>query len=251
MFESGSLIPYLTAGDPSVEKTLEFLLAIEEFSGLIELGLPFSDPMADGKTIQESHYRALRNGFKLDDLFRLIREFRRHSSVPLVVMTYYNPVFRTGVREFLGEAKASGADGILVVDLPVSHAGDFLDIAKEEGVKTVFLAAPNTPDERLKEIDRASTGFMYLISLYGTTGARDSLPDTAFDFIRRARRVCRNKLAVGFGVSKREHVEALFNAGADGVVVGSALIKAISLSENPVEELKKKVAELSGYSNAL
>ncbi len=135
MFEKGSLIPYLTAGDPSVEKTLEFLLAVEEFAGLIELGIPpFSDPMADGKTIQESHYRALKNGFKLDDTFRILREFRRHSSTPVILMTYYNLVFRTGVKKFLGEAKASGgADGILVVDLPVSHAGEFLDTAKEEG----------------------------------------------------------------------------------------------------------------------
>lgn len=251
MFERGSLIPYLTAGDPSVEKTLEFLLAVEEFAGLIELGIPFSDPMADGKTIQESHYRALRNGFKLEDTFRILREFRRHSSTPVILMTYYNPVFRTGVRRFLGEVKASGADGILVVDLPVSHAGEFLDIASEEGIKTVFLAAPNTPDERLREIDKASTGFVYLISLYGTTGARDRLPETAFEFVRRARKICNNKLAVGFGVSRREQVEELLRAGADGVVVGSALIELISRSENPVEELRKKVAELSGYSKAL
>ncbi|ALV62723.1 Tryptophan synthase alpha chain [Thermococcus sp. 2319x1] len=251
MFERDSLIPYLTAGDPSVEKTLEFLLAIEEFSGVIELGIPFSDPIADGKAIQESHYRALKNGFKLGSLFQLLREFRRHSSIPLILMTYYNPVFRTGVRKFLGEAKACGADGILVVDLPVSHAGEFLDIAREEGIKTVFLAAPNTPDERLREIDKASTGFVYLISLYGTTGARERLPETAFEFVRRAKRVCNNKVAVGFGVSRREQVEALLNAGADGVVVGSALIEVISRSDNPVEELRKKVAELSGYSKVL
>jgi tryptophan synthase alpha chain len=251
MFERGSLIPYITAGDPSVGKTIEFLLAIDEFAGLIELGIPFSDPMADGKTIQESHYRALRNGFKLEDTFRILREFRRYSSTPVILMTYYNPVFRTGVGEFLGEAKASGADGILVVDLPVSHAREFLDTAKEEGIKTVFLAAPNTPDERLREIDKASTGFVYLISLYGTTGARDSLPKSAFEFVKRARKICKNRLAVGFGVSRREQVEELLNAGADGVVVGSALIETIARIENPAEELRKKVAELAGYSRAL
>ena len=249
MFESGSLIPYFTTGDPSVEKTLEFMLAIDEFVGAIELGIPFSDPMADGKTIQESHERALRNGFRLEDTFRILSGFRKESDTPVILMTYYNPVFRTGVKEFLGKAKESGADGILVVDLPVSHAGELLDATRDEGIKTVFLAAPNTPDERLREIDKATTGFVYLISLYGTTGAREELPETAFSFVRRARGICRNKIAVGFGVSRREHVEELLKAGADGVVVGSALIRLAPL-DDAVERIRGKVMELAGYSRA-
>ncbi|AFK23181.1 tryptophan synthase subunit alpha [Pyrococcus sp. ST04] len=252
MFKDHSIIPYLTAGDPTVDSTLEFLLAVDEFAGAIELGIPFSDPMADGKTIQESHFRALKNGFRLEDAFYIIREFRKHSETPLVIMTYYNPVYRTGIRKFVEKAKDAGADGMLIVDLPVTHAGEFLDIAREEGIKTVFLAAPNTPDERLKEIDKATTGFVYLISLYGTTGARDRIPETAFKLLRRAKKICKNKVAVGFGVSKREHVESLFEAGADGVVVGSALIEVINKLEPShskqtiFTELQMKMRELSG-----
>ncbi|CAB49380.1 tryptophan synthase subunit alpha [Pyrococcus abyssi] len=247
MFRDGSLIPYLTAGDPSAKATLRFLLAIEEYSGAIELGIPFSDPIADGKTIQQSHFRALKGGFKLEHAFNIVREFRKHSDVPIVLMTYYNPVFRVGLREFIGKAKDSGVDGMLIVDLPVMHASEFLEVAREEGIKTVFLAAPNTPDERLKEIDKASTGFVYLISLYGTTGARDKIPETAFNLLKRAKRICKNKVAVGFGVSKREHVEMLLNAGANGVVVGSALINIIAEhGENAEEKLREKVRELAG-----
>ncbi|MCD6373438.1 MAG: tryptophan synthase subunit alpha [Thermococcus sp.] len=247
MFESGSIIPYITAGDPSVRATLGFLEAVAEYSGAIELGVPFSDPMADGRTIQASHERALRGGFKLEELFPLVKAFRRNYDTPIILMTYYNPVYRTGVKEFLGSAKASGVDGILVVDLPVSHAGELLETAREEGIKTVFLAAPNTPDERLKEICRASTGFVYLISLYGTTGAREEIPKTAFQLLRRARRLCTRKLAVGFGVSRREHVKRLLQSGADGVVVGSALIRLIEEhGKRAAPLLREKVRELSG-----
>ncbi|ASJ16280.1 tryptophan synthase subunit alpha [Thermococcus chitonophagus] len=247
MFKDQSIIPYITAGDPSAKATLRFLLAVDEYAGAIELGIPFSDPMADGKTIQESHFRALKNGFKLEDAFRIVREFRKHSDTPIVLMTYYNPVFRTGVEEFLGMAKDAGVDGMLIVDLPVTHAQHFLDVAREEGIKTVFLAAPNTPDDRLREIDRATTGFVYLISLYGTTGAREEIPKTAFDLLKRAKKICKNKVAVGFGVSKREHVEELLNAGANGVVVGSALVRLIGeYGEGAEEMLRKKLKELSG-----
>ncbi|MFA4639412.1 tryptophan synthase subunit alpha [Pyrococcus kukulkanii] len=247
MFKDHSIIPYITAGDPSAKATLRFLLAVDEYAGAIELGIPFSDPMADGKTIQESHFRALKNGFKLEDTFWIVREFRKHSDTPIVLMTYYNPVFRTGVEEFLGMAKDAGVDGMLIVDLPVTHAQHFLDVAKEEGIKTVFLATPNTPDDRLREIDRATTGFVYLISLYGTTGAREEIPKTAFDLLKRAKKICKNKVAVGFGVSKREHVEELFNAGANGVVVGSALVRLIGeYGEGAEERLRKKLKELSG-----
>ncbi len=246
MFERGSIIPYITAGDPSVEKTLHFMFAVEEFAGAIELGIPFSDPMADGKTIQESHERALRNGFRLENVFKILSTFKRESETPVVLMTYYNPIFRTGVREFVGRAKESGADGILVVDLPVGHSGELLDATREEGIKTIFLAAPNTPDKRLIEIDRAATGFVYLISLYGTTGAREELPESVFEFVKRARMLCSNRLAVGFGVSRRKHVERLLDSGADGIVVGSALIRIILEKEEPIKALREKMKELAG-----
>jgi len=247
MFERGSVIPYITAGDPDMEATLEFLQAVDEFAGAIELGIPFSDPMADGKIIQDSHHRALRNGCTVNDVFSLLRKFRKLSDTPVVLMTYYNPVYVMGVKNFVENAKAGGADGILVVDLPVSHASELLEAARDASLRTVFLAAPNTPNERLREIDEASSGFVYLISLYGTTGARNEVPESAFRMIRRARGICQNLIAVGFGVSRREHVESMIKEGADGVVVGSALMKLVGEhGREAAGALKEKMRELSG-----
>ncbi len=247
MFPEHSVIPYLTAGDPDREVTLRILHAIHEFSAAIELGIPFSDPMADGKTIQESHQRALKNGFRVEDVFWIVRKFKRNYATPIILMTYYNPVYHQGLENFLDMASESYVDGLLVVDLPVRYADTLLDSSRERGIKTVFLASPNTSNKRLMEIDRAATGFVYLISLYGITGARTRLSNTVFQLIHRARKICKNKLAVGFGVSRRQHVEQLFKEGADGVVVGSALIRLIAEEpSNPEARIREKMRELTG-----
>ena len=247
MFPSGSITPYITAGDPDIRSTLNFLSVLDEYAGVIELGIPFSDPMADGATIQLSHYRALKAGFKLENVFQVVREFRKDSETPIVLMSYYNPIYRFIPEKFMEKAYESGVDALLVVDLPITHAQGFLEKAREFSLKTVFLASPNTPDERLVAIDKASTGFVYLISTYGTTGARDKISPHAFDLLRRARKICRKKIAVGFGVSRREHVENLIKEGADGVVVGSALVALIeNLGKSAEDALRKKMIELSG-----
>ncbi len=227
MFEGRALVAYLTAGDPDRAATLNFLLEIERFVDVIELGIPFSDPVADGKTIERANYRALKSGFKLRDVFKIAREFREHSEKPLVLMTYFNPVYRVGVEKFVREAAKSGVDGMIVVDLPIEEAGRYVAVCRRNGMRTVFLAAPNTGEERLRKIDELSTGFVYLVSLFGTTGARELVSKEVFDLIKRAKRVCRNKLAVGFGISKPEHVREILKAGADGVVVGSALVEIV------------------------
>ena len=245
MFVRPALITFITAGDPNIKATLDFMLALDKYADVIELGIPFSDPMADGRTIQKANVRALKAGTKVKDVFEIVKEFREHSDTPVVLMTYYNPVYRRGVDRFVKEAKDAGANGLIIVDLPVEEASEYLNICERYKMGTIFLAAPNTSDERLRLIDEASSAFVYLISLYGTTGARERVSELAFKLIKRAKRICRKPLAVGFGVSKAEHVSELLKAGADGVVVGSALVEIIEkYGEEASEELKKKVKEL-------
>lgn len=245
MFVRPALITFITAGDPNIKATLDFMLALDKYADVIELGIPFSDPMADGRTIQRANVRALKAGTKVKDVFEVVKRFREYSDTPVVLMTYYNPVYRRGVDKFVREAKDAGADGLIIVDLPVEEASDYLNICEKYEIGTVFLAAPNTPEERLRIIDEASSAFVYLISLYGTTGARERVSELAFKLIKRAKRICRKPLAVGFGVSKAEHVSELLKAGADGVVVGSALVEIIEkYGEEASEKLKKKVKEL-------
>lgn len=249
MFVKPALITFITAGDPNIKATLDFMLALDKYADVIELGIPFSDPMADGRTIQKANVRALKAGTKVKDVFEIVKEFREHSDTPVVLMTYYNPVYRMGVDRFVKEAKDAGANGLIVVDLPVEEASEYLNICERYKIGTIFLAAPNTSDERLRLIDEASSAFVYLISLYGTTGARERVSELAFKLIKRAKRICRKPLAVGFGVSKAEHVSELLKAGADGVVVGSALVEIIEkYGEEASEKLKKKVKELKEFA---
>ncbi len=243
--ETPWLVTFVTAGDPSPELTLKFMLALEKHSDIIELGIPFSDPMADGPTIQKANVRALKAGTKVKDVFEIVRNFREYSSKPVILMTYYNIVYARGVENFLREAKDCGATGAIVVDLPVEESEEYLRACEKTGMDTVFLAAPNTPDDRLRVIDEVSSAFVYLVSLYGTTGAREELPETAFKAIARAKSVCRKPVCVGFGVSKKEHVKALIDAGADGVVVGSAIVRLIEeFGEGAAEKIEEFVSEL-------
>ena len=244
MFRRPALITFITAGDPNIKATLEFLLTLDKYSDVIELGVPFSDPMADGKAIQKANVRALKAGTKVKDVLNVVREFRVYSDTPIVLMTYYNPVYRKGVEKFVSEAKKSGVDAMIVVDLPLEEAGHYLEVCERYDMGTVFLAAPNTPDDRLRAIDEASTAFVYLISLYGTTGAREKLSQLAFQLLDRAKRVCTKPLAVGFGVSKAEHIRELVKAGADGVVVGSAIVNIIGeYGEDAIDPLEEKLKE--------
>ncbi|HID43314.1 MAG TPA: tryptophan synthase subunit alpha [Archaeoglobaceae archaeon] len=248
VFENGkALVTFITAGDPDSEATLKFLLALEENSDIIELGIPFSDPMADGRTIQKANYRALNKGMKVADVFKIVKNFRDFSDKPIILMTYYNPVYVKGEENFVRMAKEAGVNGLIVVDLPVEESDNYVKACRKYEMGTVFLSAPNTPDDRLRTIDELSSAFVYLVSLYGTTGAREDIPQIAFDFIRRAKNTCTKPVCVGFGISKKEHVEKITSNGADGVVIGSALVKIIEKhgnSEKTVEKLKKKTKKL-------
>jgi tryptophan synthase alpha chain len=221
------LIAYITAGDPSLAVSEKIVLAAAEAGAdVIELGVPFSDPVADGPTIQRASERALRSGTTLAGVIELVRRLRASTEVPLILFTYFNPVLQMGVEKFAEAASAAGADGVLVTDLTPEEAGDYWKVLHARGLDTVFLAAPTSTDERVAMIAECSSGFLYLISRTGVTGERDSMSEDLPSLARRVRRATKLPLAVGFGISLPEHV-SLLGGIADAAVVGSALMAEI------------------------
>jgi tryptophan synthase alpha chain len=221
------VVAYITAGDPSLDATLRFVLALAEAGAdVIELGVPFSDPLADGPTIQRASERALRSGTTLAKILELVRRIRQASQVPLVLFSYYNPVLQMGLEKFAAAAETAGADGVLATDLTPEESDDYRRILAAHHLDTIFLGAPTSTDERLVKIAACSSGFLYLISRTGVTGAKDALPDDLPALLRRARAVTQLPIAVGFGVSLPGHVSVLGGL-ADAAVVGSALVAEI------------------------
>jgi tryptophan synthase alpha chain len=221
------IVAYITAGDPSFDATLKYVLALAEAGAdVIELGVPFSDPLADGPTIQRASERALKAGATLAGVLELVRRIRQSSQVPLVLFSYYNPILQMGLEKFASAAASAGADGVLVTDLTPEESEDYRRILSAHHLDTIFLGAPTSTDERLAKIAACSSGFLYLISRTGVTGAKDALPDDLPALIRRARSVTRLPIAVGFGISLPGHVSVLGGL-ADAAVVGSALVSEI------------------------
>ncbi|HUE56283.1 MAG TPA: tryptophan synthase subunit alpha [Candidatus Udaeobacter sp.] len=221
------IVAYITAGDPSLEATLKFVLALAEAGAdVIELGVPFSDPLADGPTIQRASERALKSGTTLARVIDLVRRIRESSQVPLVLFSYYNPILQMGLEKFASAASGAGADGVLATDLTPEESADYHRILAAHHLDTIFLGAPTSTDERLAKIASCSSGFLYLISRTGVTGAKDALPDDLPSLLRRARNVTQVPIAVGFGISLPGHVSVLGGL-ADAAVVGSALVSEI------------------------
>jgi len=221
------IVAYITAGDPSFDATLKYVLALAEAgSDVIELGVPFSDPLADGPTIQRASERALKAGASLVGVLDLVRRIRQSSQVPLVLFSYYNPILQMGLEKFASAASSAGADGVLATDLTPEESEDYRRILAAHHLDTIFLGAPTSTDERLAKIAASSTGFLYLISRAGVTGAKDTLPDDLPALLRRARSVTHLPIAVGFGISLPGHVSVLGGL-ADAAVVGSALVSEI------------------------
>lgn len=236
------LVVYITAGDPALEATERIVVSLAEGGAdVVELGVPFSDPLADGPTIQRASERALRSGTTLSGVLGLVKRLRQKTDVPLVLFSYFNPVLQMGVERFAAAAAAAGADGVLITDLTPEEAGEFRQVVAARGLDTIFLAAPTTTDERLARIAEASTGFLYLISRTGVTGAREMLPEDLPALVRRARAKTRLPIAVGFGISLPGHVTILGGL-ADAAVVGSALVEEIGRAAS-VEAAARAVAE--------
>jgi tryptophan synthase alpha chain len=225
-----ALAAYVTCGDPDLRTTREVVLAaIDAGAEVIELGVPFSDPVADGPVIQRASERALKNGVSLEDVLSLAAEIRRESDAGLIVFTYFNPVLRMGLEKFAARAAEVGVDGALVTDLPVEEAGEYLGRMRKRNLATIFLAAPTSTDERLKAIAKASSGFVYAVSRTGVTGARKELPEDAQTLVRRLRKFTKLPIAVGFGISAAEQFAAV-GKYADAAVVGSAIVQVIERS---------------------
>ena len=225
-----ALVAYLTCGDPDLRTTREVALAaISAGAEVIELGVPFSDPVADGPVIQRASERALQKGVSLKDVLKLAKEIRRESDAGLIVFSYLNPIMRLGLDKFAEAAAEAGIDGALVTDLPVEEAGEYLSQMRKRDLATVFLAAPTSTDARLKAIAQLSTGFVYAVSRTGVTGARKELAEDAQTLVQRLREVTKLPIAVGFGISAPDQFAAV-GEYADAAVIGSAIVQTIERS---------------------
>jgi tryptophan synthase alpha chain len=246
-----SLVAYVTCGDPDLATTREVVLAaIEAGASVIELGVPFSDPLADGPVIQRASERALKHGTSLQQVLTLAAEIREHSqSVGLVIFSYLNPILRMGLAKFCQVARLAGIDGTLITDLPVEESAEYVRETSKHELATIFLAAPTSTDQRLKLIAGVSTGFIYAISRTGVTGARAQLTGDAKSLVKRIRRFSKLPVAVGFGISTPEQFAAV-GKFAEGAVVGSAIVHVIE--QNPGREaasVAEFINQLSGVSS--
>lgn len=227
----GALITYVMGGDPDLktsEKVIEAL--VEGGADVVEVGIPFSDPIADGRSIQEAAVRSLSAGTRPADVLEMVSRVKKKHDVPIAVMTYYNILYSPGLENFLAEAKKTGVDGLIIPDLPLDETGDYSRLAKKYSLDTILLAAPTTSPGRMKDLVKHSSGFLYLVSLLGVTGARSQVGDDTLKLVRSAKKATDGKipLGVGFGISKPEHVEAILDAGADAAIVGSSIVNMIA-----------------------
>lgn len=227
--ERGQLgvVAYITAGDPSLAASERIVLAaVEAGADVVELGVPFSDPVADGPTIQRASERALRSGTTLAGVIELVHQLRAPANVPFVLFSYFNPILQMGLGRFADSAASAGCDGVLATDLTPEESAEYRPILRQRGLDTIFLAAPTSTDTRLALIAGVSSGFLYAISRTGVTGARESLPEELPGLLRRIRKFTRLPIAVGFGISQPSHITALGGI-ADAAVVGSAIMEEV------------------------
>ncbi len=238
-----ALIPYIMAGDPDLATTKMLIFEMEKAGcDIIELGAPFSDPLADGPTIQKAAIRALQNGTSIADVLGLVADVRKECRIPLILMTYYNLIFKYGEERFVHDAAVAGLDGIILPDLPPEEAGGLLSFAKKEGLDMIFLTAPTSTPERIKLVSKVTQGFVYYVSLTGVTGARAGVQSSVQDALKRIKEVTDKPVAVGFGISTPDQAAQVAHWGADGVIVGSALVKVIEENAGSPELTAKAAA---------
>ena len=243
-----AFIAYITAGDPSLSMTRRIVLALEDSEvDIIELGIPFSDPLADGPTIQAASHRALLKGITLKKTFSSVGALRKATDVPIVFMTYYNPVLRYGIGNFVKSCKKTGVDGVIIPDLPFEEASELIKDSKKAGLATIFLVAPTSTRARIGNIVKNSTGFVYYVSLTGVTGTRSKLPAEVTSNVRSIKSLTKKPVAVGFGVSSSQQARDISKV-ADGVIVGSAIVKIIGKHQKNSEML---ISEVSSFAKTL
>ena len=249
-----ALMPFIMAGDPDLNASEQILLKLQETGAdIIELGIPYSDPLADGPTIQLAASRALSVGTSPADVLDMLSNIRCKLNIPIILFTYSNPLINFGMEAFCDRASKSGAAGLVVPDLPLEEAEQLSSIASERGLDLILLIAPTTPIERMKRIAEKSNGFIYLVSVTGVTGERTKLQNHVQLLITQLKNFTNKPVAVGFGISDTKHVEQVRKWGADGAIVGSALVKIIAMSDDVsvVEEAGKFCGELSNAASGI
>jgi tryptophan synthase alpha chain len=240
--QRAGLVTYITAGDPDLPRTEGIIRALDRAGAdVLEIGVPFSDPLADGPVIQRATERALASGTTLAGVLGLLARLRNDVQAPFVIFSYANPIFRLGAERFADQAAAAGVDGVLVLDLPIEEADDFRNLLAARGIDTILLLSPTTTDERLRKAAALGSGFLYAISRLGVTGVRDTLADGAEEMVARIRAASDLPVALGFGISTPEHVRRV-GQWADAAVVGSALVNVIAQSGG-ADDLDAKVEE--------
>ncbi len=224
-----ALIPFITAGDPDLKTTAEALRVLDQSGAdLIELGVPYSDPLADGPTIQAAATRALQRGVRLDDVLEIVKDVTPQLKAPIILFNYYNPILNRGIESFLKQIAEAGVKGLVVPDLPLEEARSLLEPAAEIGIEVVLLVAPTSSKERIEAISRQSQGFIYLVSVTGVTGMRNQIESRVQDILQQMRAVTDKPIGVGFGISQPEQALQIKNWGADAVIVGSAFVKRLA-----------------------
>ncbi len=227
-----ALIPYIMAGDPDLDATIRYINDLESSGAdIIELGVPFSDPLADGPTIQKAAERSLQKGTTLRKVLNLVKEVRKTSEIPLILMTYYNPIFKLGVESFITKAVKAGVDGVIIPDLIPDEADEFMKLSRQHNLDTIFLLAPTSTDDRIKKVTKASTGFIYFVSITGITGAKLSMGNLTKKTLATINSATRKPVAVGFGISNAKEAASVASM-ADGVIIGSAIVKLIANGKN-------------------
>jgi len=240
-----AFMPFMVAGDPNFAMSLRILLQLAKTADILEIGFPYSDPLADGPAIQAAGQRALKNGMTTGKAFQLVKKVRQaHPRLPIVLMVYANLVYARGIKQFYAAAANAGTDGVLVPDLPLEEAAPYIAAARQRGIDPVFLAAQTTPSARLRQIFQQARGFLYAVSVLGVTGERKRVSPQTIRLIRRLKKTAALPVAVGFGISSPAQARAVVRAGADGYIVGSLLVSIVG--RNPqAKDLPQKIHKLA------
>ena len=240
----GAFIPFIVAGDPDFETSLEIVKTfVENGADALEIGFAFSDPVADGPTVQEADLRALNSGMTTKRGFEFIKRIREFTSIPIGLLVYYNLIYQMGIDQFYETALENGVNAVLAADLPPEEAQDAVKASKKYGVQQIFMAAQTTPNERLEKISKLCEGFLYVVAVMGVTGARGNLQVSTVELIERVRNHTDLPLSVGFGISKPEHVANVIKAGADGAIVASAILDIITANLEDKQAMKEKIGK--------
>ena len=240
----GAFIPFAVAGDPDFDSSIEIVKKyVDNGADALEIGFPFSDPVADGPSVQAADIRALNSGMTTEKCFEFIRRIRKFTDIPIGLLVYYNLIYKMGIEEFYKNASISGVNGILAADLPPEEAEEVIVAAHKNNIDQIFMVAQTTSNERLAEIVKLCSGFLYVVAVMGVTGARSDIKKSTVDLIKRVRNHTDLPLAVGFGISKPEHVKDVIKSGSDGAIVASAIIDIITENQDNMDLAKDKIGK--------